>query len=220
VASEDFRQTATVVPSPPHPPGESPRPAEPLSKEALRSVGLAARKAHVRTLDDASRTLLEQKLAANLTGLCAAAKVVGGYASMGSEISPLLAMEEARAVGRIVAFPAFADPAKPFRFLAGDPSVPGPFGILQPKASAPAVEPDLILVPLIAIDSTGARLGRGKGHYDRVLGRLKRQGARLIGLGWPVQRVEHIPSDPWDVHLDAFATPDGIEWFDRSDETH
>jgi 5-formyltetrahydrofolate cyclo-ligase len=82
------------------------------------------------------------------------------------------------------------------------------------------VEPDLILVPLIAIDSTGARLGRGKGHYDRVLGRLKRQGARLIGLGWPVQRVEHIPSDPWDVHLDAFATPDGIEWFDRSDETH
>ena len=74
---------------------------------------------------------------------------------LGSEISPLLAMEEARAVGAIVAFPAFSDPAKPFRFLAGDPLEPGPFGIMQPKRRAPAVEPDLILVPLIAID--GAR---------------------------------------------------------------
>lgn len=204
-----------MVPSPPFPPGESPGQPQPLAKDALRSAALEARKAYVRTLDDAHRTLLERRLADALTGLCAQARVVGGYAPMGSEISPSLAMEEARAVGRIVAFPAFFDPAKPFRFLAGDPLTPGPFGIMQPNRAAPEVEPDLVLVPLIAIDGAGARLGRGKGHYDRVLGRLRRSGAKLIGVGWPVQRLDLIPADPWDIHLDAFASPEGVEWFNR-----
>jgi 5-formyltetrahydrofolate cyclo-ligase len=136
---------------------------------------------------------------------------------MGSEISPLLAIEVARSVGAVVAFPAFRDPAKPFRFLAGDPTIPGPFGILQPKPSAPPVDPDLVLVPLIAVDPHGARLGRGKGHYDRVIGRLKRSGAKLIGVGWQMQRLEDtVPTDPWDVPLDAFASPDGLQWFGRS----
>ena len=210
-----------MVPSPPLPPS-GPRPAQPpLSKESLRSAALAARKAFVRTLDDATRTLLEKQLAEHLTALCASSRVVAGYSAMGSEISPLLAIEEARAVGAVVAFPAFNNPAKPFRFLADDPTVPGPFGILQPKPTAPAVEPDLIFVPLIAVDPHGARLGRGKGHYDRVIGRLKRSGARLIGVGWPVQRLEDtIPADPWDVHLDAFASPEGLEWFGRSGRGH
>jgi hypothetical protein len=60
---------------------------------------------------------------------------VAGYHPLGSEISPLLAMEEARAVGAIAAFPCFANPAKPFRFLAGDPLEPGPFGIMQPATT-------------------------------------------------------------------------------------
>ena len=197
-----------VVPSPPFPD---------LSKDSLRLAALDARKAFVRTLDDAAKALLEQQLAENLTSICASAKIVGGYSPLGSEISPLLAIEEARAVGRIVAFPAFSNPAKPFRFLAGDPLVPGPFGIMQPKPTAPAVEPDLVLVPLIAVDPHGSRLGRGKGHYDRALGRLRKSGARLVGVGWPMQRLDDtIPVDPWDVHLDAFASPDGFEWFDRS----
>jgi 5-formyltetrahydrofolate cyclo-ligase len=190
----------------------------PLSKDALRVAALEARKAFVATLDDATRTLLEEQLAENLTSVCASARVVGGYSPLGSEISPLLAMEEARAVGAIVAFPAFLNPGKPFRFLAGDPLTPGPFGIMQPKKTAPAVEPDLILVPLIAVDPHGARIGRGKGHYDRVLGRLRRSGGKLIGVGWPMQRLEDtVPADPWDVHLDAFASPEGLEWFDQSE---
>jgi 5-formyltetrahydrofolate cyclo-ligase len=177
---------------------------------------MEARKAFVATLDDATRTVLEEQLAQNLTSVCASARVVAGYAPLGSEISPKLAMEEARAVGAIVAFPAFQNPAKPFRFLAGDPLTPGPFGIMQPKRTAPAVEPDLILVPLIAVDPHGVRIGRGKGHYDRVLGKLRRSGAKLIGVGWPMQRLEDtVPADPWDVHLDAFASPEGLEWFDR-----
>jgi len=187
---------------------------DPLSKEPLRRAALDARKAFVGTLSDADRALLEQALAENLTSLCVEAAVVGGYAPLGSEISPLLAIEEARAVGRIVAFPAFDHPAKPFRFRAGDPLNAGPFGMMQPSLKAPVVEPDLILVPLIAIDGRGTRLGRGKGHYDRALAKLKRGGARLVGVGWPLQRLtETIPTDDWDVALDGFASPEGLEWF-------
>ena len=147
---------------------------EPLSKEALRRTALDARKAFVATLSDAERALLEHRLAERLTSLFAGVSVVGGYCPLGSEISPLPAMEEARAVGAIAAFPCFADPAKPFRFLAGDPLEPGPFGIMQPAKRHPVVQPDLVLVPLIAIDDRGTRLGRGKGHYDRALASLKK----------------------------------------------
>jgi 5-formyltetrahydrofolate cyclo-ligase len=205
-----------VVPSPPFPPGPRPE-MEPLSKEALRRAALDARKAFVRTLSDAARSRLEHKLAERLTSTWAGATVVGGYAPLGSEISPLPAMEEARAVGAIVAFPAFDNPAKSFRFRAGDPLQAGPFGMMQPKRAAPVVEPDVILVPLIAVDGHGTRLGRGKGHYDRALIRLKKTGARLIGVGWPLQRLtEAIPTDEWDVPLDAFASPDGLELFSRA----
>jgi 5-formyltetrahydrofolate cyclo-ligase len=194
-----------------------PRPGiEPLSKESLRRAALDARKAFVRTLSDAQRARLEEKLAQNLTSLFAGVSVVAGYHPLGSEISPLLAMEEARAVGAIAAFPCFANPAKPFRFLAGDPLEPGPFGIMQPAKRHPAVDPDLVLVPLIAIDGTGTRLGRGKGHYDRALIRLKKSGARLIGVGWAMQRLtESIPADDWDVPLDGFASPERLELFEH-----
>ena len=150
VASEDFRQTATVVPSlPPGPSGPAGAMPEmdPPPKEALRRAALDARKAFVRTLSDAERALLERRLAENLTSLFAGVSVVGGYCPLGSEISPLPATEEARAVGAIVAYPCFPNPGKPFRFLAGDPLEPGPFGIMQPARRHPVVEPDLVLVP-------------------------------------------------------------------------
>ena len=90
---------------------------------------------------------------------------------------------------------------------------------MQPAKRHPVVQPDLVLVPLIAIDSHGARLGRGKGHYDRALTGLKKNGVRLIGVGWQSQRlVETIPADDWDVPLDAFASPEGIEIFDNQRE--
>lgn len=205
-----------VVPSPPFEPSK-PRPEmEPLSKESLRRAALDARKAFVLTLSDADRARLEQKLAQHLTSLFAGVSVVGGYHPLGSEISPLLAMEEARAVGAIVAFPCFTNPAKPFRFIAGDPLEPGPFGLMQPAKRHPVVEPDLVLVPLVATDGSGTRLGRGKGHYDRALVRLKKSGARLIGVGWAMQRLtETIPADEWDVPLHGYASPDGLELFSR-----
>jgi len=203
-----------VVPSPP-PDSPEPRPEmEPLSKEALRRAALDARKAFVATLSDADRALLERSLAEHLTSLFAGMSVVGGYCPLGSEINPLPAMEEARAVGAIAAYPCFLNPAKPFRFIAGDPLEPGPFGIMQPAKRHPVVEPDLVLVPLIAIDGHGTRLGRGKGHYDRALIHLKKIGARLVGVGWSLQRLGiTIPADDWDVPLDGFASQNGLEWF-------
>jgi 5-formyltetrahydrofolate cyclo-ligase len=87
---------------------------------------------------------------------------------------------------------------------------------MQPAKRHPAVEPDLVLVPLIAIDGAGTRLGRGKGHYDRALIGLRKRKARLVGVGWPLQRLtETIPADGWDVPLDAFASPEGVEIFKR-----
>jgi len=206
-----------VVPSPPFFPGRpDPRhEMEPLSKEALRRAALDARKAFVRTLSDADRAQLEQRLAQHLTSLFAGVAVVGGYCPLGSEISPVPATEEARAVGAIVAYPSFPHPSKPFRFLAGDPLEPGPFGIMQPARRHPVVQPDVVLVPLIAVDGQGTRLGRGKGHYDRALVSLRKKGARLIGVGWPMQRLtETIPHDEWDIPLDAFASPEGLEIFE------
>ena len=203
-----------VVPSLPPGPGSQQPEMEPLSKETLRHAALDARKAFVATLSDAQRAKLEHRLAEHLTSLFAGVSVVGGYCPLGSEISPLPAMEEARAVGAIAAYPCFHNPGKPFRFIAGDPLEAGPFGMMQPAKRHPVVEPDLVLVPLIAIDGRGTRLGRGKGHYDRALIHLKKLGARLVGVGWSLQRLaDVIPADDWDIPLNGFASPDGLEWF-------
>jgi len=116
--------------------------------------------------------------------------------------------------GAIVAYPAFADHQSLFRFLAGDPTESGPWACFQPPLDAPEVFPDLVLVPLVAIDAQGTRLGQGKGHYDRVLGKLREHGALLIGVGWQVQKLDQqIPTDHWDIPLDGFASPEGIEYF-------
>src|SRR5438034_3825898 len=81
-------QTAMVVPSPPFLSGPRPE-MEPLSKESLRRAALDARKAFVRTLSDADRARLEQRLAEHLTSLFAGVSVVGGYCPPGSEAIPL-----------------------------------------------------------------------------------------------------------------------------------
>ncbi len=192
-------------------PSHSPTPGD---KVALRRVARERRKAFVEGVGRSERETLETKLAAVLAPLFANSRVVGGYCPLPSEISPLPALEEAAAKGAIVAYPAFADHQAQFRFLAGDPSETGPWACFQPPLDSPEVHPDLVLVPLVAIDMKGTRLGQGKGHYDRVLARLKEHGAMLIGLGWEVQKVDGvIPADPWDIPLDGFASPAGLEMF-------
>ena len=183
-------------------------------KVALRRLARERRKEFIEALDREERERLEARLAEVLAPLLVNSHVVGGYCPLPSEISPFPALEAASARGATVAYPAFADHQAMFRFLAGDPSETGPWACFQPPLDAPEVHPDLVLVPLVAIDGKGTRLGQGKGHYDRVLGRLRERGALLIGLGWEVQKVEAtIPVDPWDVPLDGFASPAGVEYF-------
>jgi 5-formyltetrahydrofolate cyclo-ligase len=186
----------------------------PAPKIALRRMARERRSNFVHALTPEEREKLELQLAEVVAPLLARSRVTGGYCPMPSEISPLPAMHSAARRGTVVAYPAFADHASPFRFLAGDPTESGPWACFQPRLDAPEVFPDLVLVPLVAIDSKGTRLGQGKGHYDRVLAKLRERGALLIGVGWQVQKVdEPIPAEPWDVSLDGFASPAGLEMF-------
>ena len=185
-------------------------PSPPISadKVLLRRLARTARRALVESLDPAARSALEAELARHLAPLVAKSRVTGAYSPLPDEISPLPALAGAATI----AFPAFTAPHLPFRFLAGDPVEPGPFATLQPPPTAPEVTPDLVLVPLVATDRAGTRLGQGKGHYDRVLGDLRRGGALLIGVGWAQQLIDDmIDADPWDVPLDGFASPAGVD---------
>lgn len=183
-------------------------------KVALRRIARERRKEFVEGLGREDRERLEAKLAEVLAPLIANSHIVGGYCPLPSEISPFTALEAAEARGATVAYPAFADHQAMFRFLAGEPSEAGPWACFQPPLDAPEVHPDLVLVPLVAIDGNGTRLGQGKGHYDRVLARLREHGALLIGVGWEVQKLDAtIPAEPWDIPLDGFASPTGPEMF-------
>jgi 5-formyltetrahydrofolate cyclo-ligase len=189
-------------------------PSLPADKVTLRREARERRREFIESLERNQRDAFEQALADNLQPLIAMSRVMGGYCPLPSEISPLPAMEIAEKGGAIVAFPAFSDHQGNFRFLAGNPTEAGPWACFQPPLDSPEVFPDLVLVPLVAIDPHGTRLGQGKGHYDRVLGRLREHGALLIGVGWQVQKlVGEIPRDSWDVPLDGFASPEGLEMF-------
>ena len=205
MASEDFLQTTIVVPSP------SPN-AD--SKAVLRYEARKRRAAFVAGLTLAERQELEAGLADVLAPLVEAANFVAAYHAVGSEINPQAVLTWAGNHGTTMALPAFAGADQPMHFRSGVCAEDGPHGIPQPPHQAKIVEPDLVLVPLLAVDSAGTRLGQGGGHYDRALGALRSKGAKIIGLGWPIQRVDfRLPADTWDVPLDGFASPEGLEMF-------
>src|SRR5215207_1279016 len=131
-------------------------------KVTLRGLGRERRRRFTESLARDEREALEQSLAGVVAPLIARSRVMGGYCPLPSEISPLPAMEIAAKAGAIVAYPAFSDHQSNFRFLAGDPTESGPWACFQPPLSAPEVFPDLVLVPLVAIDRRGTRLGQGK----------------------------------------------------------
>jgi 5-formyltetrahydrofolate cyclo-ligase len=86
---------------------------------------------------------------------------------------------------------------------------PGLFGIPAPLAGRPAV-PEVLLVPLLAFDRRGYRLGYGGGHYDRTLAALRGEGGAVaIGLAFDAQEVARVPVCPYDEPLDWILTPSG-----------
>lgn len=86
----------------------------------------------------------------------------------------------------------------------------GALGIPEPASDAPVVDPDVILVPLLGVDTAGTRLGQGGGYYDRTLAALRAvRPVVAVGIGWDIQLIDMLPADPWDAPLDALATPSG-----------
>ena len=187
-----------------------------LDKAELRDAMRQRRRDYAASLAPETRTALEEQLAEALRPLLFKASIVAGYFPMKDEVSTLPVLSQAEAMGKAVALPAFADRDSRMTFRSGDPVDPGPWGILQPNPDAPTVSPDLILIPLIAIDPKGNRIGMGKGHYDRTLPGLRSAGATLVGVGWEFQLLhELLDPDAWDVPLDAFASPASLQEFTR-----
>jgi 5-formyltetrahydrofolate cyclo-ligase len=185
----------------------------PSDKPALRSEALRRRRDFARSLDPAVRSELERKLAEIVLPRLIGARIVAGYHPLKDEISPYPVLERL-GPGQRAALPWFLDRDSRMLFREAPAAEPSPWGVLQPPAAAEALAPDTVLVPLVAADRSGSRIGHGKGHYDRALSHL-REGGRVftIGLAWDHQILaEPIPADPWDVPLDAIATPG--EWID------
>jgi 5-formyltetrahydrofolate cyclo-ligase len=188
-----------------------PSPPSPSLKERLRAEALARRRAHARALAPATRAGLEAQLAERVLPHLIGARVIAAYHPLKDEISPYPLLERL-GPGQQAALPWFADRDARMIWRAAPATEPSPWGVLQPPPSAPALQPDLVLVPLVLADRGGTRIGHGKGHYDRALAHLRAAGpVRTIGLAWDEQISEHaLGADPWDVPLDAIATP--REW--------
>ena len=182
------------------------------SKSDLRAEGLRLRREYARSLTPALRAELEAALARLVLPHLAGARAIAFYHPLKDEISPM-AILAGLGAGQRHAFPWFADRDAQFLWREGPAVEPGPWGVLQPAAEAEALAPDTVLVPIVLADRRGIRIGHGKGHYDRALAHLRESGApvRTIGLAWESQVSEApIPADPWDMKLDAVATPK--EW--------
>ncbi|MDR0533987.1 MAG: 5-formyltetrahydrofolate cyclo-ligase [Verrucomicrobiales bacterium] len=89
----------------------------------------------------------------------------------------------------------------------------GAFGILEPHGESSPLAADLILVPGLAFDANGHRLGRGKGYYDRLLALMTK--ARTMGVFFSCQQAQRIPAEGHDVRLDCVATEERLDVFAR-----
>lgn len=148
------------------------------------------------------------------------AGVVSGYYPMEGEIWPLPLMAALRAKGHSLALPVMQGKADPLLFRAwspGDPLIPGVWGIRQPAPDREVVLPDIVLVPLLAFDARGYRLGYGGGYYDRTLRYLRSNKPILaVGLALDELEVDAVPHLDYDERLDWVLTPSGAR--QRSDE--
>jgi 5-formyltetrahydrofolate cyclo-ligase len=121
---------------------------------------------------------------------------------------PLLAALAAR--GHPIALPVVAGPRRPLifrRWLEGDELAEGPYGIREPLPAAPKVAPRVLMVPLLAFDREGNRLGYGAGYYDMSLANLREAAATLaIGIAWAAQEFATVPHDSRDQRLDWVVT--------------
>jgi 5-formyltetrahydrofolate cyclo-ligase len=176
-------------------------------KADLRNEFRQKRDKFVAAMNPSELSIAFSKAPSPLKHLFVPGRIVAAYIPIGSEANPAALLAEAEQAGCQTALPHVTSRAAPMQFLRwshNDALNDGPFGLKQPLASAKPVEPNIILVPLVAFDGNMMRLGQGAGHYDRALSVLP--DAVAIGIAWSVQQAEHLPADPWDIPLHAVLT--------------
>jgi len=143
--------------------------------------------------------------------------IVSGFWPIRSEVDirPLMARLKQR--GARLCLPVIMDKQTIiFReLLDGIDVIATGFGTTGPGPDAPELDPDIMLVPLSAFDSTGHRIGYGAGYYDRAIDRLRNKGhlPKLIGIAFDCQEVTSVPAELHDVALDAVLTESGFRHF-------
>jgi 5-formyltetrahydrofolate cyclo-ligase len=176
-------------------------------KRADRAAAMARRAAAHAAATDAAEAAAGRLLA--LLDHWPGAATASGYLPIRDEIDPLSAMRALIARGVRVAVPVIEARAMPLRFREWTPGcvmVPGPFGTRMPR-TGDWLTPELLLVPLLAFDRTGHRLGYGGGFYDRTIARLREAGpVRAVGFAYAAQEVARVPVEPTDAPLDAVVT--------------
>ncbi|WP_103332658.1 5-formyltetrahydrofolate cyclo-ligase [Pseudotabrizicola formosa] len=176
-------------------------------KAAARQTAFAARKAAFAAGQGQAAELLADVLAAH------GGAALAGYMPMRTEIDPLPAMAAHQGP---VGVPVIIGKAMPLRFREWSPGsamVAGEFGALIPQEGG-WLEPAVLIVPLLAFDARGYRLGYGGGFYDRTLEGLRARGPVLaIGFAFAAQEVDRVPIDATDQRLDMIVTDQGVRRF-------
>lgn len=177
------------------------------AKRRLRRSLRTARLAHWQALPATHRALIFGRPPRAILPLIEEAEVVGLYHAVPGEVPTERYAAHLLDMGKMIALPWTRDKAGPmiFRIWTGSAETleHGPWGP-QPHVAMPEVVPDALLMPLVAFDTTLARLGQGGGHYDRWC--AAHPATRRIGMGWTVQQVDAVPTDSHDMPLDAVIT--------------
>lgn len=175
-------------------------------KAAARAEAFARRKAAFAARGPGDSDILAEVLRAH------AGRVLAGYMPMRTEIDCLPALAGHHRAGGRVGVPVILGPGQPLRFRDWTPEaamVPGDFGALIPEGGAWLV-PEVLVVPLLAFDRRGYRLGYGGGFYDRTLEGLRARGpVTAIGFAFAAQEMAQVPIEPTDQPLDLIVTEAG-----------
>ena len=194
--------------------------------DAMTTQTFAGSKAVLRRSALARRSLVEPSVRAAFSARVAAEglrlalhlrpRAISAFHPVRDEPDTLALLEALAGAGFATALPVTVSRASPLTFRLwrpGEATIVGELNIPEPLSHSPAVEPDLLFVPLAAFDRRGHRIGFGAGHYDRTLAQLRARGpVCAVGVAFGVSEVEAAPDEPHDEPLDFILTEN--EWID------
>ncbi len=178
-----------------------------VKRKARTAASKRRAEAHESLKDVAGAALAERGLP---PGLSITTGIVSGFIPYKSEITTIPLMNRLRREGWRTALPVVIAAGEPLVFRAwepGSPLVPGVWDIPIPPETAEEVLPDVLLVPMLAFDRMGFRLGYGGGFYDRSLEKLRAlKKVHAVGVAYHGQMVDEVPRGPHDAPLDYVMT--------------